>query len=147
MMPDVPGLRSSIRRPLLAATLVAGLGGVAAVALDRGTLRLVVEGPSMLPVLAPGDRVVAVRTPVLDVGDLVAFADPEQDGRVLVKRVVRLEALSVFVEGDNASASRDSRHFGAVSRRRVLGRVVYRYHPPHQSGWLRQQVRSGRDAS
>lgn len=95
----------------------------------RLVVRVVVEGDSMAPALRPGDRVVVVRTPVLEEGDLVALFDPEDRSRVLVKRVARLEAESIDVRGDNVAASRDSRSFGPVPRRLVIGRVVYRYAP------------------
>lgn len=96
--------------------------------------RVVVEGPSMLPSLAPGDRLVIWRSPVLEEGDVVALTDPEEPGRVLVKRVERLTAEHVEVTGDNAAASRDSRSFGPVPRRLVLGRALYRYSPPGAAG-------------
>ena len=105
---------------------------------QRPVFRVVVEGVSMLPELSPGDRLVAVRTPVLEPGDIVAISDPDMPDRVLVKRVSRLGALSIEVSGDNSAASRDSRTFGAVGRREVLGRAVYRYHPPARAGRLRR---------
>jgi nickel-type superoxide dismutase maturation protease len=90
----------------------------------------------MLPALAAGDRLLVVRSPVLEPGDVVAVLDPEERGRILVKRVTRLHALEVEVRGDNEQVSRDSRRFGPVSRRDVLGRAVYRYHPPAAAGRL-----------
>ncbi len=90
----------------------------------------------MLPSLAPGERLLIWRTPVLEEGDIVALHDPASKRRLLVKRVVRLEAERVEVEGDNSAASRDSRHFGPVPRRLVIGRAVYRYHPPSAAGRL-----------
>lgn len=83
----------------------------------------------MIPVLQPGDRLVVLRTPVLEEGDIVALRDPEEVTRVLVKRVSRLEAEAIEVLGDDAGASRDSRHFGLVARRLVIGRATFRYHP------------------
>jgi type IV secretory pathway protease TraF len=50
--------------------------------------------------------------------------------------VVALQGDEVLVEGDNRSSSTDSRHFGPVDRRAVLGRAVYRYGPPGRSGRL-----------
>lgn len=93
----------------------------------------------MLPELAPGDRLIALRSPVLEPGDIVAVTDPAQPGRILVKRVAGLRAETIEIAGDNAGVSRDSRHFGPVSRRQVLGRVIYRYQPPDavRSFWRR----------
>jgi len=40
------------------------------------------------------------------------------------------------VRGDNPDASTDSRVFGPVRRRAVIGRAVYRYWPPARRGTL-----------
>ncbi len=104
----------------------------------RLVARVVVEGVSMVPELAPGDRLLVVRHPRLEVGDLVAIVDPDQRDRTLVKRVHRLLAETIEVRGDNEGASRDSREFGAVSRRDVLGRVVLRYEPQGAVRWFRR---------
>lgn len=93
----------------------------------------------MLPELSPGDRLLVLRAPVLVEGDIVALRDPSEPARLLVKRVHRLLAQAVWVEGDNEGASRDSRHFGPVPRAFLLGRVVYRYHPAARSGPLRRR--------
>jgi signal peptidase I len=91
----------------------------------------------MLPSLVPGDRVVAFRWPVIRRGDMVVIDDPELPGRTLVKRVSRLGVGWLEVSGENETESRDSRSFGALPRASVLGKVVYRYHPPERSGRLR----------
>jgi phage repressor protein C with HTH and peptisase S24 domain len=87
----------------------------------------------MRPTLEPGDRVVCVRARRVDAGDLVAVHDP-RDGRLLVKRVVTVDPLTVV--GDNPGASTDSRVFGALERRDLVGRVVYRYLPEARRGRL-----------
>jgi nickel-type superoxide dismutase maturation protease len=102
----------------------------------RPVFRVHIDGLSMVPELAPGDRLLAVKLPVLEPGDIVVFADPEEMERYLIKRVTRLHAETIEVEGDNAAASRDSRCFGPISRRQVLGRVLYRYHPAERAGRL-----------
>lgn len=114
-------------------------------ALAVGVLRrVVVAGTSMVPTLAPGDRLLVLRLPArwpLHTGDLVAVPDPrpgpDGPGPLLVKRVVSSGPAGVEVAGDNASASTDSRAFGPVSRRSVVGRALYRYGPPGRSGRLR----------
>ncbi len=90
----------------------------------------------MAPSLLPGDRLVVLGCAGLRPGDVVAVEDPQRPGLVLVKRVVALVDAGVEVAGDNAAASRDSRDFGPVPPGRVLGRAVYRYHPPQRAGWL-----------
>ena len=95
----------------------------------------------MRPTLEPGDRVVCVRVGWRRVraGDLVALRDP-RDGRLLVKRVRSVDPATgaVVVAGDNPAASTDSRTFGAVDRRHLVGRAVYRYAPEPRRGRLRR---------
>jgi phage repressor protein C with HTH and peptisase S24 domain len=91
----------------------------------------------MEPTLVGGDRLVVVkgcggpRT-----GDIVAVTDPRGGGRLLVKRVVSVEGDEVVVEGDNPRSSTDSRAFGPLRRRAVVGRAVYRYFPADRAGRL-----------
>jgi nickel-type superoxide dismutase maturation protease len=112
-------------RPLLAAAaFAAGAGAALALARPR---RVVVEGASMEPTLAEGDRLLVVRRRRLSPGDIVALRDPRDGRRLLVKRVTSVMGGDVMVHGDNPTASTDSRAFGPVSRRAVVGRVVRRY--------------------
>lgn len=89
--------------------------------------RVVVSGESMTPALLPGDRWLVTRLGRVRRGDVVALCDPRQPQRVLVKRVADVAAGGYVVLGDNPAASTDSRTFGVVPRRLVLGRCVYRY--------------------
>lgn len=100
--------------------------------------RVVVEGDSMLPSLAEGDRLVVVRSRSARVGDIVALRDPADSARLLVKRVVVVRASGLEVRGDNQAMSRDSRAFGVVAPSQVIGRAVYRYFPASRVGALRQ---------
>ena len=101
----------------------------------------VVEGVSMEPTLRPGQRVLVLR-PCGEIGprDLLVFKNPTAPEEVLLKRVlgrpgeevhmegyapVRVEEAHFFLVGDNAAHSIDSRTFGAVSRRLVIGKVVF----------------------
>ena len=117
--------------------LGAVVGGAAAgYALVRPR-RVVVEGHSMEPTLAPGDRLLVTRASHLQAGDVVAVRDPRDRDRVLVKRVAALLDDEVVLRGDNPRASTDSRSFGGVTRRAVLGRVVRRYAPSWRAGPVR----------
>ncbi|HUG83182.1 MAG TPA: S26 family signal peptidase [Euzebya sp.] len=116
-------------------TRIAAAALIAAIGLTR-LRRVVVQGASMVPVLLPGDRVATLPLGPQP-GRLAVLTDPRSSDRVLVKRVVAVEADGrVRVRGDNSAASTDSRHFGPVPRALVLGRPVYRYHPPERAGWL-----------
>jgi nickel-type superoxide dismutase maturation protease len=105
-------------------------------AVVRLLFRVVVDGDSMRPFLAPGDRLLVLRTRHVRPCDVVAVPDPRQPARALIKRVVSVVGDEVTVAGDNESASTDSRTFGPVRRRDVRGRAIYRYWPPERRGRL-----------
>jgi nickel-type superoxide dismutase maturation protease len=99
--------------------------------------RVVVEGRSMEPTLAPGDRVLVVRARRLHALDVVAVRDPRDPKRVLVKRIGAVLEDEVVVRGDNPAASTDSRSFGPVPKSAVIGRVVRCYAPSWRAGPVR----------
>jgi nickel-type superoxide dismutase maturation protease len=99
--------------------------------------RFEIEGPSMIPALDHGDRVLLRRVRRLRVGDIVVVADPEANERWLAKRIAAASGAEFWVTGDNAGASRDSRAFGAIHRDAVRGVVWYRYFPTDQAGRVR----------
>ncbi|MGO9334298.1 MAG: nickel-type superoxide dismutase maturation protease [Acidimicrobiales bacterium] len=111
---------------------------VVVVLVQRCFRRVKVEGTSMMPTLAHGDRLVVKRTGRARVGDLVALSDPAEPTRLLVKRVAAVLPAGLEVRGDNQAASRDSRTFGIVAPSSLVGRAVYRYFPPARVGPLRQ---------
>jgi signal peptidase I len=94
--------------------------------------RYQVEGASMAPDVAPGERVLVNRAAYWfgrpRAGDVVVLRDPRQRDRLLLKRIERADGGGRwFVRGDNASASTDSRTFGPVDRQLLVGKVVLRY--------------------
>ncbi|HUO49335.1 MAG TPA: nickel-type superoxide dismutase maturation protease, partial [Acidimicrobiales bacterium] len=113
------------RRWLPEATALAAVVAVAVWVLVRPR-RVVVEGASMEPTLAEGDRLLVVRARRPSPGDLVVLRDPREGRRTLVKRVTSVVGDEVMVHGDNPPASTDSRGGGPVPRRALLGRVVRR---------------------
>lgn len=90
----------------------------------------------MLPGLVEGDRLLVGPAGRLRVGDVVVVEEPGPDGVLAVKRVAGLGPGTVVVLGDNAGASRDSRAYGPVARRAVVGRAWWRYHPEARAGRL-----------
>jgi nickel-type superoxide dismutase maturation protease len=97
--------------------------------------RFVVRDTSMRPALEPGDRLVIGRWLRPRKGDIVVAQDPEQQSIILVKRVASLTRNGhVVLHADNPNVSRDSRHFGPVPRRLIVGRVLYRYLPGERRG-------------
>ena len=47
-------------------------------------------------------------------------------------QVIRVPADSYFVLGDNSASSRDSRYWGFVPRKNILGKVIFIYWPLHR---------------
>jgi signal peptidase I len=90
-----------------------------------------VQGNSMLPAFAAGERVlIKYRTSDLQpihVGEVVMI---EREGELMLKRISRYEIGGhtgvgmVSVEGDNKAESIDSRHWGAVPSRFVKAKVI-----------------------
>jgi len=94
----------------------------------------------MWPALQPGDRILAAAWLRSRSGDVVVLHDPEHHSTFLVKRVANFEPNGDLVLlADNQNVSRDSRHFGPVPRRLIVGRVVFRYMPAERRGWLASQ--------
>jgi len=96
--------------------------------------RVEVHGPSMLPALVEGDRLLVGPKGRLRAGDVVVLAEPGAGGLLAVKRVVKTTGRLVEVRGDNPAASLDSRRYGPVPTSAVIGRVWWCYHPPGRSG-------------
>lgn len=44
-----------------------------------------------------------------------------------IKRAIRIDAGSIWVEGDNKESSTDSRSWGAISSDEVIGKLLFRY--------------------
>ena len=99
--------------------------------------RVQVHGDSMRPALQPGDRLLVVSLLRPRPGDVVAVVDPRDGRLVMAKRVSSVDRDTIEVLGDDPAASTDSRTFGPVDRRLVLGRAVYRYAPEARRGRLR----------
>ena len=113
---------------------------------------VIVDGRSMLPSLTPGERVIVSDAywlvgPVRD-GDIVVVKDPSASG-FIIKRVFRLAGEKVpvdkwpdfhhledgeysvpedniYVLGDNLQQSEDSRRFGPIPQKSIVGKVVIR---------------------
>ena len=81
----------------------------------------------MLPTLKDGEMVLVDRTAEIAVGDIVVARHPVEQRSELIKRIARInERGHYFLVGDNLEDSNDSRHFGAVTREYITGKVVSR---------------------
>ncbi len=86
----------------------------------------VVSGLSMIPTLAPGERLLVRHDGPIVLGDIVVF---ERESQFDVKRVLHIEAEGIFVQGDNDRVSTDSRTYGFIPFDDVVGTVTFRLWP------------------
>ncbi|MFJ5263975.1 nickel-type superoxide dismutase maturation protease [Streptomyces sp. NPDC088387] len=91
-----------------------------------------VTGPSMVPTLRHGDRLLVHYGARIRPGDVVVLRHPFQQDLLVVKRAVERREGGWWVRGDNAFAGGDSTDYGTVPEELVLGRVRFRYRPPGQ---------------
>jgi nickel-type superoxide dismutase maturation protease len=98
--------------------------------------RFVVRGRSMMPVLLPGDSVLfdrlAYRLEEPQVGDIVLARHPARPGVRFIKRVAERNGLApdeLWLLGDNAGESTDSRTLGPFSRADFIARAWVVYWP------------------
>lgn len=89
-------------------------------------LQYKIEGSSMSPALSNGQIIFVNRLVYLlnspQEHDIVALHDP-RDGKILIKRITKINRTKFFVQGDNKIASTDSRVFGWVEKKSILGKV------------------------
>src|ERR1700760_2852622 len=85
-------------------------------------------GKSMNPTLKDGEIVLVDREAVnIEAGDIVVAKHPIEQDHEIVKRVERInERGHYFLVGDNLEDSEDSRHYGAVTREYIKGKVIAR---------------------
>lgn len=74
----------------------------------------------MVPALEGGDVLIVWRAR-LKAGQIVVVRHGDRE---VVKRIERLERDQAYIVGDNREESRDSRHYGKVSRSAILGVVM-----------------------
>ncbi|MBI5591514.1 MAG: signal peptidase I [Deltaproteobacteria bacterium] len=117
-----------------------------------------IVGASMEPVVLKGDRVITDKTAYQRMppkrGDVIVFVYPDDRSKIYIKRIEALpgdiitredgqkETVphgSVYVLGDNRGQSTDSRNFGFVPLRDVIGKVRQVYYSSGEAGarWSR----------
>ncbi len=81
-----------------------------------------VEGDSMAPSLRAGQLVIGRQTRQLRPGDVVIVS---HHGLEKIKRIEKQQGDLIYLLGDNASASTDSRSFGWVQAKSIIAKVVW----------------------
>jgi len=84
------------------------------------TIRRIV-GDSMRPTFSPGTIVLGLRFIRPRVGNIVVA---EYDGREIIKRVAHIGSEGVYVLGDNADQSTDSRSYGWLAPQTIKSVIV-----------------------
>ena len=86
-----------------------------------------VEGDSMFPALKNGYLVLINPYAKLQTGDIALARHPFKKSVRIIKRVKEITPEGkFFLVGDNASESSDSRSFGAIAAKDILGKAVCR---------------------
>jgi phage repressor protein C with HTH and peptisase S24 domain len=86
----------------------------------------VVAGLSMIPTLAPGERLLVRHDGPIVLGDIVVFRYETQFD---IKRVLRIEAEGIVVKGENDLVSDFSPTYGVIPYDDIVGTVTYRLWP------------------
>lgn len=86
-----------------------------------------VHGHSMMPVLPPGTYIWATGWfKNLKIGDIVMFF---HDDKEKIKRIDEIKGDELFVTGDHAEASTDSRQFGWITQDKVIAKLFWPHAP------------------
>lgn len=85
-----------------------------------------IKGNSMNPTFKSGDAVLVNRlayffgTP--KVGNIIVL----KRQKYIIKRITAIKKEQVFVIGDNKKESTDSRKFGWIDRKEIVGKVIFK---------------------
>jgi nickel-type superoxide dismutase maturation protease len=86
-----------------------------------------VEGDSMFPALKDGDLVLINPYADLQIGDIVLAQHPFKQSVKIIKRITEiLPGERYILLGDNLPESSDSRSFGAIAAKDILGKAEAR---------------------
>lgn len=91
--------------------------------------RYKVYGDSMVPTLKEGHEVICYKwafskDKMPKVGDIVVAKIKDLE---IVKRVIFVREDTVYLRGDNETDSTDSRNFGWISLRQIVGKAIWMF--------------------
>ena len=90
-----------------------------------------VDGDSMYPTLKDGEYVLMRITDEVEVGDVIILHvdyEYEMESEYIIKRVAKIAPTgSVYVLGDNADVSFDSRQCGYFPKEIIRGKVIFEF--------------------
>lgn len=86
-----------------------------------------ISGYSMKPAFKSGDAVLVNRLSYFfcnpKIGDIVVL----KRERYIIKRIAKIENNKCFVLGNNKKKSTDSRDFGWVNKKEIVGKVIFKF--------------------
>lgn len=91
-------------------------------------LKFKIEEKSMEPFISSGDVILVNRFSYLfknpKIGDVVVVKN-NSEKKYLIKRIQRIREKTYFVVGDNKKQSIDSRNFGWITKKDIVGKLLY----------------------
>ena len=81
--------------------------------------RFKVHGHSMEPTIKNGSYILVNKWATPKVGNIIAF---EHIGKVMIKRISKIQNRKYFVEGDN---KKDSLKVGSIKKEQIIGKVIF----------------------
>lgn len=82
----------------------------------------------MIPLLKPNDQILVSKLSSIHDGDIVVCKNPHNDPlrSYIVKKISQIKDGKVYLEGINKNESVDSRTFGWIQRKSVIGKMIYK---------------------
>ncbi len=77
----------------------------------------------MSPFLKPGNKVLISKFGKIKIGDVVVF---KINNIHFIKRISEIKNNQYFVLGDNKKESIDSRKFGWIEKKDIIGKMIYK---------------------
>ena len=94
-----------------------------------------VAGDSMHPTLKEGDLVLVSPGAELEIGDIVVARHPFKQSVTIIKRIAQiLPGERYILRSDNSDDSADSRQFGAIPAKDILGKAEARLAEKRRKG-------------